>query len=587
MDKKILVMDDDPLVLRTLTKLFNKEGYSVVTAQGGKEALEKITETDFDLVISDIKMAGIDGVETATAIKSYFNKRDKPEIPIVFITGYADIADQKHAQELGEVLIKPFDNEELLENVRIETEIYPHKKTCGELQIEKRFSPRLATNFSLRVFPDSKGGNVLNISETGICFDCEGPALSGDILLSINLLPSKPEQPIEIPARVIWHNILAENRFQFGAQFSLLEKDLLYQIRDFIFDNFAKKASSIIEDNNDLKTKVQDFFNNDIRKFHEEMTSLAHEVAQGSIKPDVAEQKTTALINDLLLKKGHALEKMVSDERSMKKIKQLFRDLTGCWYYKSPIVKMAYDKPRGYPGDYKLFEIIYDKKPLAENKTLGFCWDNYFLNNGYAQAARSRKNKMKNILQDLIENSDLKTVRLLNVACGPSREIRELLCDPYLSQRKDIVFTGLDYDEESLKFSQAKFNNLPPNFKVRLIHANVLSIFRDPKYYDLIGKQDVIYILGLTEYLPDRIFRNLTKFLFRLLNDKGTLVITYKDQDIEFPSLPPEWLCDWAFIKRTKDDLIETTKQLGSDKFSLKIEREGTGTIFFLILTKT
>ena len=257
MDKKILVMDDDPLVLRTLTKLFNKEGYSVVTAQGGKEALEKITETDFDLVISDIKMAGIDGVETATAIKRYFNKRNKPEIPIVFITGYADIADQKHAQELGEVLIKPFDNEELLENVRIETEIYPHKKTCGELQIEKRFSPRIATNFPLRVFPDSKGGNVLNISETGICFDCEGPALSGDILLSMNLLPSKPEQPIEIPARVIWHNILAENRFQFGAQFSLLEKDLLYQIRDFIFDNFAKKASSTIKDNDDLKIKVE------------------------------------------------------------------------------------------------------------------------------------------------------------------------------------------------------------------------------------------------------------------------------------------------------------------------------------------
>lgn len=150
-----------------------------------------------------------------------------------------------------------------------------------------------------------------------------------------------------------------------------------------------------------------------------------------------------------------------------------------------------------------------------------------------------------------------------------------------------MIFTGLDNDEDSLKFSESKFKTLPPNFKVRLLKENVLNIFRDKKYYDIIGKQDIIYILGLTEYLPDRIFRNLTKFLFELLNEKGMLVITYKDEAIEFPSLPPEWLCDWAFIKRTKDDLIETTKALGSDRFSLKIEREGTGTIFFLILTKT
>jgi hypothetical protein len=175
---------------------------------------------------------------------------------------------------------------------------------------------------------------------------------------------------------------------------------------------------------------------------------------------------------------------------------------------------------------------------------------------------------------------------MLNVACGPSREIRELLSIPDLPSRKKLIFTGLDNDEESLKFSQSKFKDLPANMQVRLLNENVLNIFRDKKYYDLIGKQDIIYILGLTEYLPDRIFRKLTGFLFTLLNDKGMLVITYKDEAITFPSLPPEWLCDWAFIKRDKDDLVNTAKELGSNKCSLKIEREGTGYIYFLILTK-
>jgi hypothetical protein len=455
-----------------------------------------------------------------------------------------------------------------------------------QLGVEKRYSPRVTTNSSIKLFPGNIECNLLNISETGVCFECEGDGLPGSISLSTDILSPNSKKPSEITAKIVRKTTLPNNRLQVGAQFASSAAKYLPQARDYVFDNFAEKAvATIKEENKDIKTKVEDFFKKDVRKFHEEISEFVQDVDKGKVESRDVEKKITALINDLLIK-GDALEATVNNKIAFKKIKQIFRDLTGCWYYKSPILKMAYDKPRGYPGDYKLFEIIYDKKPLAEDGTLGFHWDNYFLNNGYAQAARARKNKMKNILQDLIENSDLETVRMLNVACGPSREIRELLSIPDLPSRKKLIFTGLDNDEESLKFSESKFKNLPANMQVRLLNENVLNIFRDKKYYDLIGKQDIIYILGLTEYLPDRIFRKLTSFLFTLLNDKGMLVITYKDEAITFPSLPPEWLCDWAFIKRDKDDLVNTAKELGSNKCSLKIEREGTGYIYFLILTK-
>jgi len=587
MPKKILVIDDDRLVLNTLRKLFSKEGYSVATAPSGKEALEIIKKTDFDLVIADIKMAGIDGVETATAIKKYFNERNKPEIPVVFITGYADLVDQKHAQDLGEVFIKPFDNEELLENVRVETEIVPREEIHRQLQIEKRFSPRIAINFPIRLFPDVEA-NVIDISETGIHFDCKGSVLPEDILLLMDLSSFKPKQPTKISAKVVWHKTLPENRSQFGAHFSLLDKNHFSQIRDFIFDSFAKKATAGIKEE-DLKIKVEDFFNKNIRQYHEDLSTLVQEIGEGKIESEAAESKFAILTNELLLK-GQALEEIVDNKIYMRKVKQVFREITGCWVYKSPIVKMAYDKPRGYPGDYELFEIIYNNKPLSESKSIGFCSDRCFLNNDYAKAARARKNRMKNILQDLVESSSLSTIRMLNIACGPSREIRELFSSPLLLSEisgKKIIFTGLDNDKDALKFSKAALNNLPANIETRFLHENVLDIFRNDKYYDLIGKQDIIYILGLTEYLPDRIFKRLLRFLFQLLNDKGMLVVTYKDKDITFPSLPPEWFCDWNFIKRGKDDLINAAKELGADKYSLKIEREGTGTIFFLTVTKT
>lgn len=453
-------------------------------------------------------------------------------------------------------------------------------------QVDKRNSPRIAMNFPIKLLPDVEA-NVVNISETGISFDCKGLVLPEDIVLLMDLLSSKPKQAAKVPAKVVWHKPLPENKFQFGAQFSLLDKNHFSQIRDFIFDSFAKKASAGIKDE-DIKIKTENFFTKNVRQYHEDLSILVQEAKETKITSEEIEKRLATLTDGILLK-GEVLEKIVDNNIHMKKIKQIFREIAGCWFYKSPIVKLAYDKPRGYPGDFELFEIIYNNIPLAETKSIGFYCDRYFLNNDYAMAARARKNRMKNILQDLVENNSLATIKMLNVACGPSREIRELFSEQLLLSgisNKKIIFTGLDNDKDALKFSKSALNNLPSNIETRFLNENVLDIFRNDKYYDLIGKQDIIYILGLTEYLPDRIFKRLLRFLYQLLDEKGMLVVTYKDKDITFPSLPPEWFCDWDFIKRDKDDLIKTAKELGGDKYSLKIEREGTGTIFFLTLTK-
>lgn len=118
MAKKILVVDDDRLVLNSLEKLFRKEGFEVFTAQSGHEALERIEDLDFDLIIIDIRMPELDGVETVKRIKEIRKEKDKPDIPVVFITGYADLAANAQADRLGEVVLKPFNLEDLLNRVK-------------------------------------------------------------------------------------------------------------------------------------------------------------------------------------------------------------------------------------------------------------------------------------------------------------------------------------------------------------------------------------------------------------------------------------------------------------------------------------
>ncbi|MCX7661359.1 MAG: response regulator [Candidatus Omnitrophica bacterium] len=120
MPKKILIVDDEELVSQSLKKLLQKEGYQPYTVKNGREALRKIKEIDFDLLIVDVRMPQLDGIETIKRIREYQEKNHKKPIPEVLITGYADLEKYEEAKDLevSDYLYKPFDNKEFLQIVK-------------------------------------------------------------------------------------------------------------------------------------------------------------------------------------------------------------------------------------------------------------------------------------------------------------------------------------------------------------------------------------------------------------------------------------------------------------------------------------
>jgi len=109
-NKNILVVDDDKLVLKTIVKLLHAYGYNVEVAESAQIALNKIQKTNFGLIITDIKMPGMDGIEVIKGIRELCQKANRPPIGEIIITGYADPDVERQAEELGVIdrIYKPF-----------------------------------------------------------------------------------------------------------------------------------------------------------------------------------------------------------------------------------------------------------------------------------------------------------------------------------------------------------------------------------------------------------------------------------------------------------------------------------------------
>jgi DNA-binding NtrC family response regulator len=93
---QVLVIDDDEVVGRSFDRVLSDKGYEVSTALSGEEAMETIDESEFDVVFTDIKMPGMDGLEVTERIKERC-----PWTPVVVITGYGTDENEARANVLG------------------------------------------------------------------------------------------------------------------------------------------------------------------------------------------------------------------------------------------------------------------------------------------------------------------------------------------------------------------------------------------------------------------------------------------------------------------------------------------------------
>lgn len=134
--KKVLVVDDDPVIGRSFDRVLTENGYEVSTAPDGAQALERIKREHYDVVFTDIRMPGMGGLEVAERIR-----KARPWVPVVIITGYGTPANEARAEAAGVAgfLNKPLSPETIVSSTRAALRVI--EGGAGKARLEPAAAP--------------------------------------------------------------------------------------------------------------------------------------------------------------------------------------------------------------------------------------------------------------------------------------------------------------------------------------------------------------------------------------------------------------------------------------------------------------
>jgi len=277
------------------------------------------------------------------------------------------------------------------------------------------------------------------------------------------------------------------------------------------------------------------------------------------------------------LKKAFCFEKHFS-LASNRRMQAFFRERVGKYLLKSKMLKRYWEKPRGYPGDYLMFEMLYRNK--ATSRGVGFYFDRFVVKYSLSRSVINRKNFMIKLLCDELLSSKGNAYKVLNIGCGSSRELFELFSSKKM--RKRIHLTLCDQDEEALEFSRKRLSKVP-GLDVETVRIDVADLVRNAPLLNL-KKFDLIYSLGVVDYFRDNMLMNFAKYGLSRLKRGGKLIFAVCGNRHPEIYTPLTWFADWNFFVRDLQRTIDVLEKSGIN--NIVKSWEDNHNIFFLTLSK-
>lgn len=242
------------------------------------------------------------------------------------------------------------------------------------------------------------------------------------------------------------------------------------------------------------------------------------------------------------------------------------RDLTSR-HFQGTLQAQALERKYGYSGDFEVIDAIY-RQQVASQPHLRR-WDLYFHAQAAPIAVRNRKAYFQRLLDQHHALPRTGTLRVLDVASGPARDLREWVFD---NPRAEVFFDCVDADVHAIEHARGLC--APFIRKVEFHHRNALRFLPSTGY-------DLVWSAGLFDYLMDRSFVFLLKSLLSVTRPGGEVVVG------NFSTFNPsrdymELLGDWALYHRTEKQLVELAREAGAEPEAISVQWEPEGVNLFL-----
>lgn len=230
-----------------------------------------------------------------------------------------------------------------------------------------------------------------------------------------------------------------------------------------------------------------------------------------------------------------------------------------------PVWARSYFKPAGYPGDFGIMNYVYDWQREG-----GDVYNQLMHRIGLdvAECIATRMHVVRKVIGDTIQAAGgTNLVRIMSLGCGSAREVELYLKDPDAPQGP-VRFTLIDQEQEALAYAYDHSYPLTlsakPQAKVQALNVSFTDVLRGGQWLDDVGPQELIYSVGLLDYLIDRRARMLATRLYDRLAPGGMLIIGNMNETELSNLWPMEFITDWHLYYRTEKDMLGWTEGMAN-----------------------
>lgn len=286
-----------------------------------------------------------------------------------------------------------------------------------------------------------------------------------------------------------------------------------------------------------------------------------------------------------LWRKGNEIVRTVMSERETRDAVKEFTEVVLTPELRGGAIwDRSYAKPLGYPGDFGIMNQVYDWERVGAD---AYAMLLHRVGLEVAECIKTRMELVRSEIGKVITSTDGRAARIMSLGCGSAREMETWLARSRTALPR-AEFTLIDQEQLALDYAyRAAYPHIirsGDRCRLNCLHISFVDLLRGNSEMQNVPPQDLVYSVGLLDYLTDRRAAGLVRRLFELLIPGGLLIVGNMNETPLSNLWPMEFITDWSLHYRTEQQMLSWAE--GLDPAAAWTDTETTGRVRLLYLRK-